>query len=136
MTTESDENLPEDAANAAPTDQDNAPPTDGASDPAGEQDVEVNSPDYQTLEETASPNPAGDMDRLQNLQIAVTAELGRAQLPIEGLMKLSEGSVIELDREIDAPIELKAQGVTLATGEVVVVDGCFAIRVLSVQNNN
>lgn len=134
MTTETDENLPEDAADQAPVDADNEATAEGAAD--GGSDVEVNSPDYQSLEETPSSNPAGDLNRLQNIQIAVTAELGRAQLPIEGLMRLNEGSVIELDREIDAPIELKAQGVTLATGEVVVVDGCFAIRVLSVQNNN
>jgi flagellar motor switch protein FliN/FliY len=136
MTTETDENLPEDEAAAPPTQEGNESPAENTAEADGEQDVEVNSPDYQTLEETASPNPAGDLHRLQNIQIAVTAELGRAQLPIEGLLQLNEGSVVELDREIDAPIELKAQGVTLATGEVVVVDGCFAIRVLSVQNSN
>jgi flagellar motor switch protein FliN/FliY len=128
MTTETEENLPEDATDQTAADANNQDVADG--------DVEVNAPDYQSLEETPSSNPTGDLNRLQNIQIAVTAELGRAQLPIEGLMRLNEGSVIELDREIDAPIELKAQGVTLATGEVVVVDGCFAIRVLSVQNNN
>ena len=51
-------------------------------------------------------------------------------------MQLGEGSVIELDRAIDSPVELIAQGVTLATGEVVVVDGCFAIRILNVHANN
>ena len=44
-------------------------------------------------------------------------------------------SVLELNREIDSPVELIAQGVPLAEGEVVVVDGFFAVRVTKVYEN-
>jgi flagellar motor switch protein FliN/FliY len=106
-------------------------------DPAAEseKDVEVGSPEYQSFDNTGPANENGDLARLQNIQIAVTAELGRATLPIQELMQLAEGSVVELDRAIDSPIDLIAQGVTLASGEVVVVDGCFAIRILNVHDN-
>ena len=100
-------------------------------------DVEVGSPDYPSFgDESATTGQAGDLARLQNIKIAVSAELGRTQIPIQELMELAEGSVVELDRAIDSPIDLIAQGVTLASGEVVVIDGCFAIRILSVHANN
>ena len=51
-------------------------------------------------------------------------------------MQLGEGTVLELNREIDSPVELMAQGVKLASGEVVVVDGCFAIRITEVEAQN
>lgn len=76
-----------------------------------------------------------ELNRLQNIQIGLTAELGRAQLPIQDLMAVSEGTVVELDEQIDSLVKLVSQGVVLAAGEVVVVDGNFAIRVVEVYGN-
>ncbi|MCL4134260.1 UNVERIFIED_CONTAM: hypothetical protein GTU68_048693 [Idotea baltica] len=142
MTTETENPAAEDEAaeNATPEDQvaDGAT-TDGAATDAQatetDQNVEIGSPEYQSFDASGQSNENGDLARLQNIQIAVTAELGRAKIPIQELMQLAEGSVIELDRAIDSPIDLIAQGVTLASGEVVVVDGCFAIRILQVHDN-
>ena len=50
-------------------------------------------------------------------------------------MDLSEGSVVELDREISEPVELVAQGVPLGNGEVVVVEDRFAIRIIQIYQN-
>lgn len=100
------------------------------------EDVDVSIPEYQSFDEGGQTNGDGDLTRLQNVQITVSAELGRATLPIQKLMQLSAGSVLELDRTIDSPVDLIAQGVKLASGEVVVVDGHFAIRILQVYDNN
>lgn len=97
---------------------------------------EIGVPEFQELEEGAATGGSGNLSRIQNIQIAVTAELGRSTIPIQELMSVSEGSVIELNREIDNPIELYAQGVPLASGEVVVVDGRFAVQITKVYENN
>lgn len=147
MTTETDPTNPEEveapAGNEGAENEalatDAAPATDAAeesttADDAGsEGEVEVNAAEFQSLED--GPAAAGkpkDLNRFQEIKVTVSADLGRASVPLQTLMSLGEGSVLELDREIGSPVELVAQGVTLASGEVVVVNGCFAIRVTKV----
>lgn len=87
-------------------------------------------PEFQELN---AQNVAGggrfELQRFGGVQVVVTAELGRTKVTIGELMSLSEGAIIELNREISAPVELVAQGVPLGNGEVVVVDDRFAIRI-------
>ena len=98
-----------------------------------EGDVQVNTPDFQPLQHGSgvSSKPK-DLNRFQEIKVSVSADLGRASVPLQTLLDLGEGSVLELDREIGSPVDLVAQGVTLASGEVVVVNGKFAIRVTEV----
>lgn len=101
-------------------------------------DVEVGSPDFQQVSDdrgSATRAPSSELNRFQDIKVVVSADLGRATVPIQTLMNLGEGSVLELNREIDSPIELVAQGVPLASGEVVVVNGCFAVRITKVYEN-
>ena len=84
--------------------------------------------------EPLKPNPpkAGgnvDLSRFSGVHVTLAAELGRTDLTIQELIGLAEGSVIELNRAISAPVELIAQGVPMGNGEVVVVDDQFAIRI-------
>ena len=77
------------------------------------------------------PKPAKDLElsRFGGVHVTLTAELGRTELTIQELIGLAEGSVVELNRAISAPVELVAQGVALGNGEVVVIDDQFAIRI-------
>jgi len=54
-------------------------------------------------------------------------------MPIGQLLRLGEGAVVELNRPVTGPIDLVANGVRIARGEVVVVDGCFAVRITQVE---
>ncbi len=98
-------------------------------------DIEVDTPEFQELSDAPTNNSPSDLDRFQDIKVNVSADLGRAEVPIQTLMNMGEGSVLELNRSIDSPVELVAQGVPLACGEVVVVNGCFAIRVTQVYEN-
>ena len=122
----------EGADNETPAISKNAATADaGAS--GEESGVEVSDLDFQSLED--EPNKQSkprDLNRFQEIKVTVSADLGRASVPLQTLMNLGQGSVLELDREIGSPVELVAQGVALASGEVVVVNGCFAIRVTKV----
>lgn len=77
------------------------------------------------------PKPAKELElsRFGGVHVTLTAELGRTELTIQELIGLAEGSVVELNRAISAPVELIAQGVPLGNGEVVVIDDQFAIRI-------
>jgi flagellar motor switch protein FliN/FliY len=98
--------------------------------------VEVKSPEFQSFADSGIASATHSLSQIADIKIVVSAELGRANLPIERLLTLGTGSVVELDRSIEGPVEIVAQGIPLACGEVVVVNDCFAIRITSVYPRN
>ncbi len=99
------------------------------------EDVDVKVPDFAPLAEKKATREAGPMDRFYDVQVPVWAELGRIKMPLGEIMKLDEGSVLRLDRAVSEPVELESQGVTLARGEVVVIDDCFAVRIKEIESS-
>jgi flagellar motor switch protein FliN/FliY len=85
---------------------------------------------------TAKPGTGGPapLNRLLDVSVKVTAELGRVTLSIADVLKLGVGSVVTLDRPISEPVDLMVQGVLLARGEVVVVDDNFAVRIKDIAD--
>lgn len=79
------------------------------------------------------PNQAGgnasSIDFLRDVPITITAQLGHVVMPIADILKLGPGAVVELEEMTHQPIALTVRGVPFATGEVVVVDDRFAVRI-------
>jgi flagellar motor switch protein FliN/FliY len=69
---------------------------------------------------------------LHDVDLVVTAELGRATMPVRELLELSPGMVVEIDRAAGAPIDLLVNGRRIATGEVVVIDEEFGVRITEI----
>ena len=69
---------------------------------------------------------------LENIGVKLTVEVGRAELTIRDLLRLNEGSVIELDRLAGEPLDVLVNGTLIAHGEVVVVNEKFGIRLTDV----
>ena len=65
---------------------------------------------------------------LENIGVCLTVEVGRTELTIRDLLRLSEGSVIELDRLAGDPLDVLVNGTPIAKGEVVMVGERFGIR--------
>jgi flagellar motor switch protein FliN/FliY len=65
---------------------------------------------------------------LENIGVRLSVEVGRAELTIRDLLRLSEGSVIELDRLAGDPLDVLVNGTLIAKGEVVMVGERFGIR--------
>jgi len=63
------------------------------------------------------------------MDVPVTVTVGETEMPVRELLQLGPGSVIKLDKSIDAPADLYLRDVKFATGDVVVVDGWFAVRI-------
>ena len=73
--------------------------------------------------------PAASIDFLRDVPVTVTAQLGHVVMPIGEILKLGPGAVVELEEMTHQPIALTVRGVPFATGEVVVVDDRFAVRI-------
>ncbi len=80
--------------------------------------------------DTTTVTPAiRSLELLSEVEMGVTAELGRTRLLVKDILALTPGSVIELDRAAGSPIDLLVNGTLIARGEVVVIDEEFGIRI-------
>jgi flagellar motor switch protein FliN/FliY len=66
---------------------------------------------------------------LADVEMGVTAELGRCHMSIREVLSLTPGAVIDLDRAAGAPVDVLVNGTVIARGEVVVIDEEFGIRI-------
>lgn len=65
---------------------------------------------------------------LENIEVQMTVEVGRSEITIRDLLRLSEGSVLELERLAGDPLDILVNGTMIAKGEVVMVGERFGIR--------
>ena len=78
----------------------------------------------------------GSLDLLADVEMGVTAELGRTRMLVRDILALAPGSVIELDRAAGAPVDVLVNGTLIARGEVVVIDEEFGIRISEIIGHN
>ena len=69
---------------------------------------------------------------LQNISVTLAIEVGRAQIKIKDLMRLTQGSVVELDRIAGEPLDLLVNDTVVAQGEIVLVNDRYGIRLTRV----
>ncbi len=78
------------------------------------------------------PATASDIDRILDIPVQLTVELGRTKLAIKSLLQLAQGSVVELDGMAGEPMDVLVNGCLIAQGEVVVVNDKFGIRLTDI----
>ncbi len=66
------------------------------------------------------------------VNVTLRAELGRCLMRIRDVERLAAGSIVTLDRLAGEPVELRCRGRCIATGEVVIQDDAFAVRVTDI----
>lgn len=77
--------------------------------------------------------PATDnLEQLQDMDVEVSIELGRRKMTLDQALDLGDDSVIELDKVIGEPVEVRLNGKLFAHGEVVTVSENFGVRVLEI----
>ena len=84
--------------------------------------------------EDVSQNKSGKInsDVLQNIPVTISVEVGRTTLKIRDLMRLTQGSVVELDRIAGEPLDLLVNDTLVAQGEIVLVNERYGVRLTSV----
>ena len=65
---------------------------------------------------------------LENIDVKLTVEVGGAEIKLRELLRINEGSVIELERLAGDPLDILANGTIIAKGEVVMIGERFGIR--------
>jgi flagellar motor switch protein FliN len=80
----------------------------------------------------AAGSMAAKLGRINNVEMALTVEIGRTRMSVRDVLGLEPGAVIELDRSAGAPADVLLNGRLIAHGEVVVVDQDYAVRITQI----
>ena len=73
-----------------------------------------------------------NLDLLLDIELGVTLRFGTRQMLLKDILELCSGSVVELDRRVEEPVDLLIDGRLIAQGEVVIVEGNYGLRILQV----
>lgn len=104
---------------------------------AAEQDSgrAVSQPPLQQLQEDGGGKMTiedASLEVILDIPVTVSMEVGKAKISIRNLLKLNQGSVVELDRLAGEPLDVLVNGTLIAHGEVVVVNEKYGIRLTDV----
>jgi flagellar motor switch protein FliN/FliY len=89
-------------------------------------------PVFRELAPQSSRAEPANLEALHDVEVSVRIELGRARMRIEDVLRLEEGSVVQLDRRADDPVDVYVNDRLVARGEVVVLNDKFAVRLMEV----
>ena len=80
----------------------------------------------------ATAETPSNLSLVLDVPVSLTIELGSCQLPMREVLQLAVGSVVQLDKSADAPVELSVNGKLIARGEVVVIEDKFGVKITEV----
>jgi flagellar motor switch protein FliN/FliY len=90
------------------------------------------------ISQPVDAQPAGTrsktFDLLLDVALPVSISFGRTFLPIKDVLKLTTGSIVELDRGVNEPVDVIVNNCVIARGEVVVVEGNYGVRILQIAS--
>lgn len=79
-----------------------------------------------------SPTASYNLSMLMEVDLDLSVSFGRTQLPLEDVLKLGSGSIVELNRSASDPVDVLVNNSVVARGEVVIVEGNYGIRITEV----
>ena len=86
------------------------------------------------VEAATLPAHSRTMSLLLDVDLPVSISFGRTQLPMKDVIKLTTGSIVELNRSVNEPVEVLVNQCLIARGEVVVVEGNYGVRILEIAS--
>jgi flagellar motor switch protein FliN/FliY len=97
---------------------------------------QINSENDETESTNGEPCSNGkcDLDIILDIPLNVTVELGNVKMPVNELLQLGQGSIIELSKQVGEPLDIYVNNKLVAKGEVVILDEKFGIRVADIIN--
>ena len=103
--------------------------------PRIQQPVEVHAATFEPLMPQNSVPPIKNIDLILDVPLDISVVLGRTKKSIQDILNLGTGSLIELDKLAEEPVEILVNGKQIALGEVVVVDENFGIRITNIVSS-
>jgi flagellar motor switch protein FliN/FliY len=96
---------------------------------AVEEQTQAQSAEFSQVDNNGPSGLGASLDILLDMEVPITVALGKTNIPIQEILQFGPGSVIKLDKPIDAPADLYLKGIKFATGNIVVVNDRFAVRI-------
>ena len=122
--------LPENNSEQQPVNDTPAAANTGASDtPAG---ASGESYAFNDLQDPANDNKPANLDFILDIPLEISVELGRTKMMIHDLLKLGQGSIIELGKQAGETLEILANNRLIAKGDVVTMNDKYGIRLTEV----
>ncbi len=106
----------------------------GANTPPAEQE-EFQSAEFQEVNPGATEAGSGtqaNIDVIMDVPVTLSLEVGRTQMSVGKLLRMTQGAVVELDRNAGEPLDVMVNGALIAHGEIVVINDKFGIRLIDV----
>lgn len=97
--------------------------------------VEVSRANFEELDASKSTTSYNNIDLIMDVPLDISVVLGKTKKSIKDVLSLGVGSVLELDKLADEPLEILVNGKKIATGEVVVIDESFGIRITNIATS-
>lgn len=97
--------------------------------------VEVQKAQFQPLYSSGEHEQPKNIDLILDVPLEISVVLGRTKKSIKEILALGTGSLVELDKLAEEPVEILVNGKKVAYGEVVVVDENFGVRITSIVSN-
>jgi flagellar motor switch protein FliN/FliY len=113
--------------------KEDAKQADSKTEKTNEPVVEKNPENTEKIAEQGSA-AVSNLRVLENIEVRLTVEVGNTEIKIKDLLRLNEGSVVELERLAGEPLDILANGTKIAKGEVVMVGEKFGIRFTEVSD--
>lgn len=88
--------------------------------------------DFQDVGSNGGGGPRPDVELILDVPVTLALEVGRTEMTIGKLLNLSQGAVVELDRNAGEPLDVIVNGALVARGEIVVVNDKFGIRLIDI----
>jgi len=98
----------------------------------GDSKTQAQAAEFSEAAATGISGAGTSIDILLDMNVPVTIAVGHVDMSIQRLLQLGPGSVLRLDKPIEAPADLYLKDVKFATGTIVVVDDKFAVRIKEV----
>lgn len=76
------------------------------------------------------------ISRVANVEVKLSAELGRTKLPLKDVIEYDTGSIIVLDRLNNEPIDVFVNDILIARGKIVAIEDTYGIKISEIINNN
>lgn len=97
-----------------------------------EKNVQVQKPEFVPLKESKQATQSRNIDLILDVPLEMSVILGRTQRSIKEILSLEPGSIVELEKYAEEPLDIYVNGKLIAQGEVVVLDEKFGIRINSI----
>lgn len=85
-------------------------------------------------DETEVSDHSSNLNMIMNVPLQITVEIGRAKKPIKEILELQKGSIVELNKQAGSHVDVFVNGQPIASGEVVVVDDYYGVRISEILN--